>query len=393
MESTHQVDDYAEETGQRMSGDDTSFSTLDVLVMLAHGKKIIVYSVLIFASIGLSYALLTSPEYRSTAKVVRETESDLPQIGGGLAALGSSFGVDMSSLSGGGLSPEAYRDILFSKEVRLGVVRDTFEFPDEEEPMTYVAYQTRNKGMLSRVLLVINQWFEEADTELAGSGDIIGPTPEEELAIEGITDRLSSSVDPESNLMTITTSASDPVLASSIANSFLQHLTSRVREIQTEKVRKNLAFVEEQFAEAEEDLQEAEERLARFLENNQNPTSAVLRFQEDRYRRQVRFKEQLYSELQTQLASAQLNLQRQQPVITVVEHPLPPFKRSAPRRTLILVLSIFGGLILGTAATVIHAAWLRTYEEEEQRRKLEEVRREVVPEWVREKVVLFFSKE
>jgi uncharacterized protein involved in exopolysaccharide biosynthesis len=325
--------------------------------------------------------------------VIRETESDLPQIGGGLAALGSSFGIDVSNLSGSGLSAEAYRDILFSKEVRLGVVRDTFRFPDTNVPMTFVAYQMQNKGFVSQIFDRLGSLTEETDTAETTSTFGVETTPEEEIALEGITDRISSFIDPESNLMTISTSASDPVLAARIADSFLQHLTRRVREIQTKKVRENLSFVEEQFADAEKDLKDAEERLARFLENNQNPTSALLRFKEDRIRRQVRFKEQLYSELQKQFTSAQLNLQRQQPVITVVEQPLPPFKRSAPRRTLIAVLSIFGGLIVGVAATVVHSALLQTYAEKEDRRKLAEVSDAVIPKQIREKVNLFSSKK
>jgi uncharacterized protein involved in exopolysaccharide biosynthesis len=145
-------------------------------------------------------------------------------------------------------------------------------------------------------------------------------------------------------------------------------------------VRERLEFVEGRFEEVEQELETAEERLAQFLERNQNPTTATLQFRRDRLQRQVSFKEQLYSELQSQLTQTRLDLQRRQPVVTVVEQPVPPMERSAPRRTLIVVLCVFLGGLLGVGGAFVSAFFSGAEKSVEEREKVEEIRTEFFPE-------------
>jgi uncharacterized protein involved in exopolysaccharide biosynthesis len=201
------------------------------------------------------------------------------------------------------------------------------------------------------------------------------PSEEENEALELISDKVSASVDEETGLMTISVTAGGPQLAASLAESFRDHFTTRVREIRTEKVRERLQFVEGRFEEAEQELEAAEDRLAQFLERNQNPTTASLQFRRDRLQRQVSFKEQLYSELQSQLTQTQLDLQRRQPVVTVVEEPVPPMQRSAPKRTILVFLSLVMGAITGIVLSFVKALFKNKENSEEEKRKIEEIKK------------------
>jgi hypothetical protein len=70
--------------------------------------------------------------------------------------------------------------------------------------------------------------------------------------------------------------------------------------------------------------------------------------------RQVSFKSQLYSELQKQVAQSRLDLQRSEPVITVVEEPVPPLEKSGPNTILIIILLPLVGAILTTAVCLTY---------------------------------------
>jgi uncharacterized protein involved in exopolysaccharide biosynthesis len=212
------------------------------------------------------------------------------------------------------------------------------------------------------------------------TGAPIIPSEEEDEALEAIGDRVTTTVDQETGLMTISVTASGPRLASSLAKSFLDHFKTRVRAIRTEKVRERLRFVEGRFQEVEEELEAAEERLAKFLERNKNPTTATLQFRRDRLQRQVSFKEQLYSELQSQLTQTRLDLQRQQPVVTVVEEPVPPIQRSAPRRTIIVIVSLLFGGFLGVVFAFLQTFFEHHREDDKEREKIKEVRKAFIPE-------------
>ncbi|WP_028567054.1 Wzz/FepE/Etk N-terminal domain-containing protein [Salisaeta longa] len=359
-------------------------SLLDLLLVLARHKTLIVRTVMVFAVLGVTYALLAPEEFTSSTKVVRETGEDAPSLPGGLSALGSSFGISLGGLSGG-LSAEAYPEILASREVRLDVARDTFYFPDIERRMTFVDYIDRPPGVVGALLkytLKLPWTLKEAVTPAnpplpAGrdsTGTLIYPTEAESEAIKAMGEMIASSVNAESGLMTISVTAGGPVLSARMAQDVLDALRKRVRALRTQKVRENLQFIQQRFAEAQQELKAAENRLAEFLARNQRINSPQLEFQRDRLQRQVTFKEQLYSNLQAQLTQTRLDLQKQQPVITVVEEPSPPLERSAPKRTLIVLLSIILGGFVGVGFAFVGAFLNSQEENEEEQEKLEEIK-------------------
>jgi len=371
-------------------------SLLDLLLVLARNKTLIVRTVLVFTLLGVTYALLAPEEFTSEARVVREAQAEgggLPGgisgglAGGALSGLGISLGGAAS-----GLTPQAYPDVLQSREVRLAVVRDTFRFPDAERPMTYVDYVNRPTGPLGTVLdyTVFLPWTlkgilgravsgSPAPAGTTEAGEPMIPSEEEDEALKSISEKISASVDEETGLMTISVTAGGPRLAASLTESFLDHFTTRVREIRTEKVRERLGFVEERFQEAEQELERTEEQLAQFLERNQNPTTATLQFRRDRLQRQVSFKEQLYSELQSQLTQTRLDLQRRQPVVTVVEKPVRPMEPSAPNRTLIVILNLMLGGVLGMGGAFVSTLFERAEEDTDEQEKLVEIKERLIP--------------
>jgi uncharacterized protein involved in exopolysaccharide biosynthesis len=365
-------------------------SLLDILLVLVRNKTLIVRTVLVFTLLGVTYSILAPLEYTSKTKVVRESEGKGPDLSGGLGGLaGGLAGGAVSGLLGGassGLGPEAFPEVLQGRTVRLSVVRDTFRFPDAEQPMTFVEYVNRPTGPLGQILeyTIWLPWTLKrslgqaiSDSPTAVGATIRGaPTlsEEENDAIKAIEGMVSSKVDPENGIMTISVSAGGPRLSAKLTKSFVSHLTARIREIRTEKVRERLTFVKRRFREAEQGLEKAEDRLAQFLERNQNPTTATLQFRRDRLQRQVRFKEQLYSKLQSQHTQTQLDLQQRRPVVTVVEEAVPPMSRSAPNRTAIVILSMALGGLIGCVSSFVRSSYQEASFEGEDKEKIDEIR-------------------
>ena len=197
--------------------------------------------------------------------------------------------------------------------------------------------------------------------------------------MRAISDGLTTSTDPETGILSISIAMQDPVMAAEITQSFVVHLRERVRTIRTEKARQDLEFVETRFHEVEEQFRQAQERLAAFEDRNQNITSARLQTERNRLRREVQFKADLYSELQTQVTQAEINLQRSQPVVTVVEAPIVPLKPSAPRRLVILVVSTFFGLIIGIGLVYLRSTFDGEDDDSTYQAKMEEIRTAFIP--------------
>ena len=363
-------------------------SLLDILLVIARHKQLILRTVLVFSVLGVTYALLASEEYTSTAKVVREAQEDMPSgLSGGLAAL-QGFGINIGGASSG-LTPQAYTEILSSREVRLAVVRDTFYFADEDTTTTFVDYMDRPPGLVGTVLkytiglpgTILGALQGDQRAPVATQSDVrVYPTEAEEKAIKAIANRISSSVDQETGLMTVSVTAGEAGLAAALAESFLQHLTDRVSAIRTEKARRNLTFMEQRFAEVEQELRAAEEALATFVDQNSGIQSARLEAERERLQRQVSFKSELYQQLQAQVTQARIELQRSEPVITIVEEPVPPMERSAPMRTLMVLLSLILGGFIGLGAAFVAAFVDSTEEDAEEQEKMEEIKASLIPE-------------
>jgi uncharacterized protein involved in exopolysaccharide biosynthesis len=385
------------EINRATSDEQNDVSLLDILLVLVRNRTLIFWTVALFVFVGATYVAIAADQYTSSATVVREQVESSPSVlSGGLSTL-RGLGINLGA-SSSGLSPSAYLDVLRSREVRLAVVQETYTFPDIERPMTFVEYVNRPPGLFETVLKYTLElpWTivgalsgspEETSADSAPIGAGVVLSREEDEAIKEIREMLSASVDPESGLMTISVTAMGPDLAADLARSFVQHLTSRVRTLRTEKVRQQLSFAEERFNQVESELKQAEDRLAQFLERNQNPTTATLRFQRDRLQQQVSFKEQLYSELQSQVTQTRFNLQRQQPVVTIVEHPVAPTKRSAPRAGFILVISVLSGCIFGVLGALLNTYFRTAEDGDSEREKLTEIKQSLeLPSWITTRV-------
>lgn len=370
-----------EEGKQFSSSNDETVHFLDILVLLARGRSLLIGTILVFVVGGLAYGMLASPVYTSTARVVPEAQSEAPQglggLSGGLSAL-QGLGVNLGDFSEG-LSTDSYPEILKGREVGKAVVRDTFRLPDRDTVGTLVEYYTDpdELGPVGRAKEALKKWLGGQEDSLR-TGEFL--SREEEKVMGMIQEQVTAYKNPETGLMKISVATGHPRLSTQLVDSFVEHLSSHVRTLRTRKARQNLGFIRKRFEEAEEELNLAEQRLAKFMDRNQDINTAELRTERDRLQRQVRFKSDLYSELQAQLTQAEIDLQRSEPVITMVEEPVPPLEPTSPQRLAIAILSLLGGGVVGIGIVLLRAFFREENTSGERRAKIREVREAFYPE-------------
>jgi len=339
---------------------------LDVAYILTRSRKMILQVTAVFLVLGIGYVIVTPNEYVSTTKVARESQEESgPVPAAGLSAL-QGLGINLGA-AGGGLSVSAFPQVLQSREVLLAVARDTIQVGGDLST-SYIDYIDRPPRLRDRVLdyslylpwtlrRMLSTESPEGKVKGGGQDTLARISDVEQKAIEKLNAMLFSTIDEESGLMLISVTSQSPDLSASLAESFLTQFSRRVRAIRTKRSRERLSFVEDRLREAAQKLEEAEDELANFLERNQNPTTAGLRFQKDRFERQVRFKEELYSTLQTRVSQTRLDVQRRHPVLTVVEQPVVPLRRSSPRLSLTLIFCTVLGALVGAGTAIMQAVF------------------------------------
>jgi tyrosine-protein kinase Etk/Wzc len=384
---TDSRDQTEEESPSPEGGERTTL--VDFLYVLIRKRRVIGGVMIGFLIFSGLFVLVSSNEYESEARVIREVPDEAPSLGGGGLSALQGLGIGgLGGLGGSGLTADAYPVIAESREVRLAVVQDTFYFPSIDRRTTYVDFvEQSSSGLLSRLLREVDTLFgggtEGRKPIRDASGELIYPTEEEEKAIKKIRSKVTTTVDQQTGIMSLAVRMGDPVLASSMVESFIEALQKRVRVLRTKKKRQNLQFVKQRFAEAKKELQQAEQRLAQFVDRNQDISTAGLRTERDRLERQVRFKSELYSSLQAQVTQARIQVQKSEPVTTVVEEPVPPIKASGPNPILIVVLSAFLGFFFGAGGVYLHHLLLSQSYSEERLEKIEEIKSILVPDRLR----------
>ena len=388
MSDLDQQADFAsgqpEFNGNPTSGqEEEEISLIDILLIVVRNQRIIVTFAFIAGIIGVLVAIFSAREYTSSARLIREleTEAASPSFGGNLSFL-RGMGVNLGATSAG-LTPDAYPDIVKSREVRLAVVKDTFYFPDLGRRATFVEYANQDPGFMEILVdytiglpwTIKDKLSSNNDSSVPTAANGLYPTEEEEDALIEIATMLGTGLDVESGLMTISVTSPYPSLSAELTQSFVDHLVERVREIRTLKARRNLEFIEQQFEEAAMALQQSENELASFEDRNNNIQRARLLTERARLQRQVTFKSDLYSSLQAQLTQAEVNLQRSEPVITLLERPVPPIEPSGSSRMVMVIWFTILGSVIGVGIAFVKAFIQRRSEQEEERLKIEELQK------------------
>lgn len=169
------------------------------------------------------------------------------------------------------------------------------------------------------------------------------------LAADYLRERMSVLADRRTNVVTLTVTLEDPVLAAGVANALveeLNHFNIAQRRTQFGEQRR---FAEERLATAEQELHAAEDALEAFLDQNRSlGTSPSLRAAYDRFERSVAMRQDVASTIRRRYEEARIAEVQDTPVITIIDRARVPHLRSWPRRTatVIITTTLAGGIVI-----------------------------------------------
>ena len=314
-------------------------SVLSIVAALLRRPRLVFGLPAGFCVLAVALSLLRPIEYSATAKFgPQQLQRNTFQLPGLAARFGFDLGAGASMES-----PEFYSELLRSAHL----LRETVlaEYPVEHG----VADTAATTATLLEIYRVEGRTRE--DSVLA--------------AIHALERKMSVSVNPRSELVTLEVRAGTPELAVQITRRILE----LVNEFNVSK-RRSQAAVESEFiagrlAEARAELEEAEASLKNFLQQNRAfEKSPELMVEHARLQRRVDFQLQVYTTLAQALETSRIEAVRNTPVITIVQPPEDSVRRV--RRH--LARNALLGLILGSGLSVFIALVL-DYLERQRREK------------------------
>jgi uncharacterized protein involved in exopolysaccharide biosynthesis len=324
-------------------------------------RKVIYQFVAAGIILGVIVALLSPKEYVSDATLMPEynTESGggtsglLQQYGGLLGASGGNY-----SSGGNAIRVDLYPQIVQSLSFQTNLMNQEFTYPEYDTTATLYEYfmNIHSPGALAYVKqYTIGLPFtilsalkgdpeEEVVIEAEQDAEILSLTKAQMGVVSNLRERVGVSLNGETGIVSVSVRMPDPKVAAQVAKYTIRELTEYLVEYRTEKVLRNLEFVEDQLNKAEERFQEAQLALAEFTDSNQGNLTARARTEQQRLQSEYDIAFNLYNGLTQQYEQARLKVQEETPVFKVLQPVQVPVNDETSGTTILIVFVMLSGI-------------------------------------------------
>ncbi|MGC1423103.1 MAG: Wzz/FepE/Etk N-terminal domain-containing protein [Terracidiphilus sp.] len=358
---------------------DNEISLLDLLIVLAERKNIILGVTAVFAILAIIISLVLPKRYTATVTLLPPQQGS--SIGAGLSSQLGSLG-GMAALAGGSLGLKSPNDMyvalfksrtvedamaerfglmqeyhakhlsdagkLFEGHTKVdasgkdGLIRISVDDSDPQRAaMLANGYVDQFRNMSQHLAiteaaqrrLFFEQQLQQAKENLANAEEALKKTQESTGLIE-----------PEGQAHALIESAT--ALRAQIAS----------KEVEIESMRTFATGENSQVVQAQQELESLRAQLAKLLGSN-NPSDATLMLPKGRVPeagleylrkfRDVKYYETMFDILARQFEAAKLDEAKQGALIQVVDPAVPPDWRSFPRRGLIVIVATLVGFVFG----------------------------------------------
>jgi LPS O-antigen subunit length determinant protein (WzzB/FepE family) len=336
--------------------------TIDIIALLKElwaARKTILKITLVFTFLGLFVAVFSKNEFTASTTFVASAQGS--KGGGSLGSLASLAGISLGGASSGEeISPELYPQIVSSIPFQLALLNTPLTIAGQAAPVSYKAYYENiyRPGLLSTIkkytiglpgvfIALVRSAPENLETT-AGvkEGQLIAISEEENELIKGLEDQISLNVNDKEGFISISATLPEAIASAELALKAQQLLQDYALEFKTQKSIEQLTYIEERYAEKEKAFNTIQIDLARFQDQNIGINTALGRTKLLQLQGEYDLAFTVYSELAKQLETQLLQVKKDTPIFTVLKPVSIPTEKSAPKKSLILVVYLFLGFVL-----------------------------------------------
>jgi len=304
---------------QPATPDDDEINLLDLLIVLAKYKKMIISMTFAAALLAIGISLLMTNIYTGTTKILPPQQSQ-SAAGAMLSQLGG-----LAGMAGGS----------------LGIKNPNY---------LYVAI-LKSRNIMERVVRRLDlQKVYEQET-LNGAMSTLGGSTVITSGKDGV--------------ITVEVSDKDPQLAANMANAFVEELDKLLQTYSLTDASQKRTFFDQQLRQAKNKLTDAELVLDKTPNTSLEYLDAL---------RNLKYQEALWEILARQFEMAKLDEAKDFPLIQVLDKATPPEKKSKPKRSLIVILATLVAGFLAVIWAFIKEALVRSNDDPEQAMRLSELR-------------------
>ena len=330
-----------------------NISITDVINLLKNDKKkLAIYSV-VAGVIGVILAFCTPHTYKSTVMLAPEESGQ--GFSGSISSLASMVGMNMKlGQTGDALYPEIYPDLVSSTDFIIDLFPVQVTTKKGDLKCDYYTYNTTYQKLAltdypkAGIVMLIDK-FKEKEPNVKLEGKREGPialSKEQEGVVKSIMGNISCSVDKKTNVITITVTDQDPLIAATMADTIKQHLQKAITEYRTKKAKVDVIYMEKLFAEAKADYDRARQKYAAYADANMEVELQSFKSKEEDLENEMQLKYNIYQQVVEQLQLAKAKVQERTPAFTVMQSATVPVKHADRPKIVTLIIWMILGFIV-----------------------------------------------
>lgn len=344
----------------------------EVLKRLWVKRSFITKLTILFLLIGLFIAMFSPVQYTSTCTVVPQSsnKSGVGSLGGVAAIMGVNLGTTM--MSEGTLSPVMYPEIIKSVPFTREIMQtEVIVEKSNGQPITLYDYyadkQYRSFNLLNQIKrytlglpgVIIGAFRSDKEIEvvetpiIADSTTIFNLSREENRVYNAIQGAIQINLNSKDGYVTLGYTFPEAKVAAQITDKIYRTLEAYVSQFKSEKLNDNLQFIDQSYETARVDFLEAQKRLTSFQDANRGLSTASSRSMETSLSNEYDIAFTLYRELATQREQAKIAVKENQTILTLVNPPVVPLKKSEPKRSIIMIEFLLSGLVIAVGWVLI----------------------------------------
>ena len=305
-----------------------------------------------FKAVGITfvaaaiYTLSLPKEYTSSTTLAPEFTSGSAMSG--LSGIASMAGIDLSKMTAeeDAFFPDLYPAVVQSTSFVDKLLAIQVTTADGKLTTSLRDYLTNHQSVAwwQKGIIALQHLLPKKENKVIVNGqddDASGPliySEKELMLLKGMSKTISIKQELKTGIITITATTQDPLIAAVMADSVSSQLQDFIYNYRTHKATVDLEYSNRLTAKAKAEYEEASRAYSDFADRHHGMILEAGNTQRDYLENEMQLKYQLYTQYCQQAAMAKARLQARTPVYNIIQPPVVPVRKSAPKRMTIVIL-------------------------------------------------------
>ncbi len=329
---------------------------LDLLfrVIIKNKKKYIV-PLLVAGIVASALALCVPRYYKVKVTLAPEYSSSGSSISGGLSGIASMMGINMNNLSSSdAITPTFYPDLMKSTDFLVPLMDVVVETKDGKFKGKYVDYLTKEQKFawwdiaIGFLVEKLSTSQEDGQGQKQYKVDPFRLSKKQNEVVSAISANIKCMVDKKTDVISITTTAQDPLVAAQLADTIKMKLQDFITEYRTNKARIDLEHITGLCEKARKEYEKAQRAYSEFADSHQDLVLQSYKSIEENYENEMQVAYNTYSSFTQQKQLAQAKLMERTPAFTTIQNSTVPIKHAGPKRMIFVLCVLFITFVVRT---------------------------------------------